>query len=91
MEHESDFAIARTIAEKLNGRFWEVTLGEWWVIVEGMSSQRLVVLTNDPFGVAFAPGELTIALEDLRKRILLVLVDEKIVSEDGSWTQSLAG
>jgi hypothetical protein len=91
MELESDYALAKTIAEKLSGRFWEVTLGEWWVVVEGISSHKLVILTNDPFGIAFTPCELTMALEDLRKRIMQVLLQAGVVSEDGSWAQSLAG
>jgi len=90
MEPESDYALARTIANKLSGKFWQVTLGEWWVVIEGISSQKLVVLTNDPFGVAFTPLDLTIGLQELRKRVLLVLLEEGIVYEDGSWAQPLA-
>ncbi len=87
---ETDYTLARTIADRLKGKFWQVTLGEWWVVIEGVSAQKLVVLTNDPFGVSFTPAELSASLQDLRKKVLSLLVEEGLVYEDGSWAQSFA-
>jgi hypothetical protein len=85
MDSNEDYMLAKLIAEKLKGRFWEITAGEWWVVVEGMSRQRLVIWTNDPFGITFTPKELTISLAELKEKTLSFLVQEGVVQEDGSW------
>ena len=90
MQPESDFALAQLIAKTLQGKFWQVTAGEWWVVVEGISSQKLVVLTNDPFGAMITPKELTMSLADLKKRVMECLLEAGIISEDGSWAIALA-
>jgi ABC-type amino acid transport substrate-binding protein len=87
---EADVALAKLIADELQGRFWQVTAGDWWVVIEGVSSQKLVLLTNDPFGIAFTPRELTIGLKDLKERAMAHLQTAGIVGEDGSWRVSLA-
>lgn len=88
MEPISDYALAQMVAEKLNGKFWQVTPGDWWVVVEGISSQKLVVLTNDPLGIAFSPKELTIGMSELRSRVLLYLRKCNVICEDGSWAMA---
>lgn len=85
---DSDYALAQLIAEKLDGKFWQVTPGEWWVVVEGVSSQRLVILANDPFGVSFTPKELTIGLADLKTRVVEALHEAGVIYEDGTWALS---
>ena len=85
MNSNDDFVLAKLIADKLQGKFWEITAGEWWVTVEGMSRQRLVIWTNDPFGVSFTPRELTLSLATLKEKVMLQLVTDEIVLEDGSW------
>ncbi len=88
---DCDYALARIIADQLKGKFWEVTLGEWWVVVEGVTSQKLVVLTNDPFGVAFTPDKPNRGVLDLKKRVMGYLLQSGIIYEDGSWAQPLSG
>lgn len=90
MNSDSDFALAKLIADKLKGSFWQVTVGEWWVVVEGVSRQKLVILTNDPFGVCFTPRQLTIGLEELRMRVMGVLQSTDVIHDDGSWKIALA-
>ena len=85
MESNADFALAKVIAEKLNGKFWEVVPGDWWVTIEGVSRQRLVIWTNDPFGISFTPKELSLSLSHVKQKIMDCLVAENIVLEDGSW------
>jgi hypothetical protein len=90
MQPDSDFALAQHIATTLTGKFWQVTAGEWWVVVEGISSQKLVILTNDPFGATFTPKQLTMSLADLKRRVVDCLVQAEIITEDGSWAIALA-
>src|ERR1051326_8150612 len=85
MQTEPDAILARRIAEQLEGKFWGVTPGDWWVVVEGITAQKLTVLTNDPLGICFSPPELTLGLSRLRSRIMDELVAAEIVNEDGSW------
>ena len=82
---ESDLALAQIIASRLMGKYWSVTPGEWWVSVEGVSSQKLVILTNDPLEIAFQPKELSIGLEKLREKVFADLVQARVINEDGSW------
>lgn len=88
---DSDYALAKVIADQLNGKFWQVTLGEWWVVVEGVTSQKLVVLTNDPFGIAFTPNNPNKGLLDLRNRVMRYLLEGGVIYDDGSWAQPVAG
>lgn len=90
MNADSDFELARAVAEALAGKFWQVTAGDWWVIVEGVSNHKLVVLTNDPFGIGFTPKEMNIAVAQLRGKVLDYLVEAGIICEDGSWASMAA-
>ena len=85
MHSDNDFALARLIADKLEGRFWQITLGEWWVVVEGVTAQRLVIWTNDPFGVTFTPDKLSMGLQGLKDKVIGFLIEDGIISEDGAW------
>lgn len=85
---ESDIALAQIIASRLMGKYWSVTPGDWWVTVEGVSSQKLVVLTNDPFGIGFQPKELSMSLATLRDRVWKDLRDSNVINDDGSWCYS---
>lgn len=85
MNPDSDFALAQRVASLLEGKFWQITVGEWWVVVEGVSSQKLVVLTNDPLGIAFSPKDMSIGVEELKMRVIRYLYTAGMICEDGSW------
>src|SRR5437764_1349135 len=86
MRPDADFALAQSITAALKGKFWQVTPGEWWVVVEGVSSRKLVIWTNDPFGISFAPRKMNLAVARLRWRVIQQLQEAGIIFDDGSWT-----
>jgi len=79
-------ALARSIANALEGKFWQVTLGDWWVVVEGQSIQKLVVWTNDPFEISFSPQDTPLDLARVKWQVLQYLHQAAIISEDGAWS-----
>jgi len=85
---EPDMELAQKITEELQGKFWSVNPGDWWVVVEGMTRQRLVILTNDPLGICFTPKEMTPYLTTLKQTVLEMLIGCGLVHEDGSWAPS---
>src|SRR5437764_14870495 len=88
MRPDADFALAQSITAALKGKFWQVTPGEWWVVVEGVSSRKLVIWTNDPFGITFAPKIPNLAVSRMRWKAMQYLQKAEIIYDDGTWTLS---
>ena len=90
MASNSDLALARAIAKRLTGKFWQVTLGEWWVVVEGECIDKLVIWTNDPFGIHFTPQSTKPDFARLRWRVTQELQEAGLICEDGTWSEAAA-